>query len=866
MTSTVASSTLRPSVMHSSSTQPPPPVAVPASGWFDRLLRFQTARPLTVLALAGVVTAASLVLAARLQLLTGFDSLLPQSRPSVTELHRVSARISALSTIFVVIEGQDPTGLRRAADALMPALTALGPPWVGDVEDGVQPVVKFLSPRAGLFTDLQKLEKLRDDVEARFAYEVGKKTGASDLDDTPPPPLNPETVKNQLGVDSDLEQRFPNGYYQSRDGKTVVVAIRCGVLSTDFVHGQEALMKVSDVVARVDPRKYDPAAKWGLSGDLAIGIAEYKLIVRDLTDIGIAGALLILGVVLLYYLRLRTVVAMTLTIGIGLAWTFGLTEILLGHLNMATGFLFTIIGGNGINFSIIFMARYLEERRRGEPAPVAVAEAAHGTWKPTLTAAAAAAASYGALVVTEFRGSREFGVIGGLGMLICWIGTYLALPSILTVMERVIPLDGTPPAFMRRVVRATAEGVPFGRPFAFLVARAPGTIACIGVLLAAAGAIETVRYVRSDPMEYDTNQIQSDRRAVAEVHRLIGLGIRITGYVGLDGMAILADRVEQVAPLKAALEARRDAAPADAKPFKAVHTLQDFVPTDQAEKIPLLLQLKKRISKAWKMGFITDQDWKKIEPYLPPDDLKPFDISDLPEALARPFTEADGTRGRVVYISPLDGDVTFDAHYLLRWADSFRRTVLPDGSVILGSGRAVIYADMWDAILADVPPAVAASFTATLFIVAFAFRKRRPIAEVMFALLVGVLWMVGAVAVLRVKLNFLNFIALPITFGIGVDYAVNIVRRDLDLKDPLEVLRRTGGAVILCSLTTLLGYLALVRSVNFGVRSLGTAAVAGEISCLLAAVLVLPAALMWWRSRAAPIAEVSEPPRAIGSE
>ena len=56
--------------------------------------------------------------------------------------------------------------------------------------------------------------------------------------------------------------------------------------------------------------------------------------------------------------------------------------------------------------------------------------------------------------------------------------------------------------------------------------------------------------------------------------------------------------------------------------------------------------------------------------------------------------------------------------------------------------------------------------------------------------------------------------------------------------------------MILCSLTTLLGYLALVRSVNFGVRSLGIAAVIGEVSCLLAAVLVLPAALIWLRSRA----------------
>ena len=37
--------------------------------------------------------------------------------------------------------------------------------------------------------------------------------------------------------------------------------------------------------------------------------------------------------------------------------------------------------------------------------------------------------------------------------------------------------------------------------------------------------------------------------------------------------------------------------------------------------------------------------------------------------------------------------------------------------------------------------------------------------------------MIGLLVVLKVKLNFLNFIALPITFGIGVDYSVNVVQR-----------------------------------------------------------------------------------------
>ena len=232
---------------------------------------------------------------------------------------------------------------------------------------------------------------------------------------------------------------------------------------------------------------------------------------------------------------------------------------------------------------------------------------------------------------------------------------------------------------------------------------------------------------------------------------------------------------------------------------------------------------------------------------MPPDDLTPFDIRDMPDGLARMFTETDGTRGRIVYISPTRTETVDDAHYLLRWADSYRETKLPDGSTVRGSGRAVIYADMWAAITDDVPPAVLFSFAATLIAVVVAFRAGRAAIAVLAALLVGVGWMAGLLVIAGVKLNFLNFIALPITFGVGVDYAVNIVERYVreGAGSAVSALANTGGAVILCSLVTCFGYVALLSSINGGVRGLGGAAVLGEVSCLLAAVLVLPAGLLW---------------------
>ena len=147
----------------------------------------------------------------------------------------------------------------------------------------------------------------------------------------------------------------------------------------------------------------------------------------------------------------------------------------------------------------------------------------------------------------------------------------------------------------------------------------------------------------------------------------------------------------------------------------------------------------------------------------------------------------------------------------------------------------------------DIPRAVALSLGLTLLTVLVTFRGGRWHApSVLFALLVGVAGQVVFLYFADVKLNFLNFAALPITFGIGVDYAVNVVQRYRadGSRDILAALRTTGGAVVLCSLTTMLGYLALLGSHNRAIRSLGLIAVVGEVSCLLAAVIVLPA--LWF--------------------
>jgi uncharacterized protein len=99
---------------------------------------------------------------------------------------------------------------------------------------------------------------------------------------------------------------------------------------------------------------------------------------------------------------------------------------------------------------------------------------------------------------------------------------------------------------------------------------------------------------------------------------------------------------------------------------------------------------------------------------------------------------------------------------------------------------------------------------------------------------------------LGIKINFINFIAFPITFGIGVDYAVNVMARYLrdGGRDVGAAIRGTGGAVGLCSATTIIGYSSLLVAQNVGLFLFGLLAVLGEIACLTTAVVVLPAVLL----------------------
>ncbi|MGO8998037.1 MAG: efflux RND transporter permease subunit [Polyangiaceae bacterium] len=806
----------------------------------ERLSDLQIRRPWVPLILVAAITLVFGYFASKLELRTRYDALLPDSQPSVQELHRVEGRTAGAQQVLILFEAPDHAPLRAMGDAVIPALLALGPDTISSAEDGIQEAKAFLAPRAGLFLTQKELEKIRDDVNARWDYEVAKETGSL-LDDNGPP----------VAIE-DLEKRFqkqekesgsddrPDGYYERKDGTALVVVARSPIPGGDLARTGPALDRIRAAVAQVKASRPEFAVvRVSYAGDMLAGFSEYNTIRNDLLSVGATGIALVLAVVLLYFMRLRALLVMGITIGVGLVWTFGLTQLVIGHLNVATGFLFSIVAGNGINVGILYQARYFEERRRGTPTVDALRISVRATWQATVIAALASAASYLSLLVTDFRGFRHFGFIAASGMVLCWVVKTLMVPPLLLLLERRRPMETTDVGIIGRIRRF---GMGYGRGFAWLVPKAPAALFGFGVLLVIAGTVAGVAYVRRDPMEYDLSKTDNDPHSNPELqHGWDGAGA-ILG-AGHGGMIVLADTASDARELEKKLQADWKAAPDDAKPFAAIHSLWDMVPEDQETKLPILHEVGERLLRARARGFVNDADWARIKDAIPPKDLRAYGIDDLPASIARPFAEKDGTRGTLVVIEP-EPQGSNDLRYLIRYSASFRETRLASGKIVRGSGRVVIFADILSAVVRDIPKAVSLSLALTILAVIITFRRAgRHAVTVLFALLVGVAGEAAFLYVLDVKLNYLNFVALPITFGIGVDYSVNVVQRYRadGSRDILETLRTTGGAVVLCSLTTMLGYLALLGSHNRAIRSLGTIAVVGEVSCLLAAMTVLPA-------------------------
>ncbi|HEY0192738.1 MAG TPA: MMPL family transporter, partial [Kofleriaceae bacterium] len=367
-----------------------------------------------------VFTVAAALAATHLRVNSDFAGLLPQDARSVTDLRAIGARARVLGTAMVAVETGDPVARRKAALLLRDAIVKL--PLVSSVTFDDHAKRDYGWNNRWLFADLKDLEAARTALADQVRQAKLKANPLFiDLDEDAGAPGQPGGGIDQLRKKlTDLEaERTKDGELVAKDGSLQMMIVRTAFSSGDVEKDKALVAQIDRIMAEV--RGQVPGIETGVAGDIVVSIAEHDSILNGMLESTALTVLLVFLALAWYYRSALALGALSWSLVTGVVATFAFTELVIGHLNLATAFLSSIVIGNGINVGILVTSRYMEELRAGRDGVEALAATLRGTVRGTLAAALTAAVAYSSLIITVFRGFRHFGIIGGVGILLCWL-------------------------------------------------------------------------------------------------------------------------------------------------------------------------------------------------------------------------------------------------------------------------------------------------------------------------------------------------------------------------------------------------------------------------------------------------------------
>ncbi len=774
------------------------------------------------------------------------------------------------------------------ADAACKA--ACGPDFISYVESGTKDLQEFFEKRKWLYAKLSDLEEADETLDHEIAYRSG---AVEKLDDdgpsaAPSGPQPPAPAANgaaaqapratdagarappgdagadaapdphlTLGMDkyydrwkgsSSKYNDFPSGYFANEAGTIMVVRIVSNASGTGGYTGD---LFLAEMTRRIDEMKissaYHPEMKVGFAGDIPNAVAEKESTLSEAAWASGIAFLLILGGIVVFYRSPWSLVVISIPALMGVGAAYAFATAVFGFVNTPGAFLGAIILGNGINYPIVLLSRYREFRARGMEKEEARREAVLNAFRAELVGASVASIAYGSLTITQFRGFSQFGTIGFVGMILVWVAIVPVVPALIVTIEW---LQERLPPWLRDpkpAVGNDGSSGPIMRGVARLTERWPLFFVIVPLVFTAWCATYLPQYLR-DPWEYNFAKLGSrsskqvggpgewSNKADNEVFR---------GKQNISGTLILADTPEQVPALeKQIMDA--DRADLQGPLIEEIVTIQQFLPGSpqlQKEKLAVIERIRERLTPRV-LHELSEDERKRLEEMKPPEDLDVVEAKDLPALIKRRFEENNGKLGTLMYIKYRWGVSFSDGRTLLRMAKTTDNVRLPDGTLVQTASRSTIFAELIRSMERDGPLATGASFLAVMIVVTLATRSRIGTFAVLLSLMMGVVWLVGLAAQTGTRLNFFNFIALPITFGIGCEYPFNVFDRTRLLDgDVTGAVSRTGAAVALCSYTTIVGYGSMLFSDNQALQSFGRLAMWGEVACTVTALLFLPSLL-----------------------
>ena len=784
---------------------------------------------------------------------------------------RVLARIGPQEVAEVILL-QKPEALTEAAKALPPGIQIAPvlegglPAWFGAIGQQIQAGLDGEAP-ADPAAAARGIRGLADLARTFDAYLAGEDVLAR-MGEAPP----------QDGPQGRDEQ----GFLVTVDGQHHVISMfprLTGDEVTDVLPLVTMLRKVRDDALATAPA----GVTVQLTGLPALIVDEQHYIRRGLFASSVASATAIVFLCLVMLRSIRQTIIAQVPLMFGVVLTLAFVQLAYGHLNLITSSFVSVLLGLGIDFGVHMIYRFNEQRRTGEDVHDAIRSAVKFTGPAIVVGALVTAVAFVATLMTEFTAYGELGVITAVGLAFMVITSLTVLPALL----------------YRRAgakIAAVAKEPPGFRALTMFVARARVPILIVGLVLGVLGAIGlprigfNSRYFDFLPQEADSAQALT----LLEKDPLMSPVYANASAEGVEAARTMTDRLRAL-PEVAGVQTATDLLPPldDARlhalrsGLAALSPMPDFAKltarkTKPEELLPAIKGIVDGLEEARFAASSGGQPTADLDAAHAAfvavktrleglDEAGKARLAGIEAQLGQLLTRAVGTaelvakRGRYV---PMDLPPLFRERFRGTDGEGMALYVIPSGSAFESetarkfymavsavdpnvSGLAVNINLHETMIITGFRQAAALAAILIFLVVAFELRNLRDAVLALIPTALGWLWMLGVMAAIGLNFNVANIIVLPLVIGIGTAFGVHLMHRCQESAKKNggvaaldDLVRSTGGAVVLSALTTIASFAALILGEYGGMKTIGMAMVLGISACLVASLLVLPALLV----------------------
>jgi len=681
---------------------------------------------------------------------------------------------------------------------------------------------------------------------------------------------------NKLFGNSEAEYMIKSeGYLFSRDYKMVYLFVQPTSSSDEMKYLDpfiSALRKRTNSLSTKYPQ-LKKNVKVSFTGMPYHVYTETKTVYSDLARAGSISVFLVIIILLIGFRSFKKIIVVLIPLGAGLILTLGLISATIGQLNLVSSSFLAVLFGIGIDFGIYLIRRTEEELGNGHTLDESIHKAVVVTGKGILTGGFTTGLAFYALMLSDFPGYAELGFTAGTGVFVVLFSTFLILPSIMKLIK-IEPRQYD--------ISSITESSRKGSRKKMIIAGLSVTVvfSCISIYgfmnskldynalkLLPQNVESTIYQLKMEQFSdykmsyaYITSKNFEDfQKKVIQIKKLktvsrvdsltemippdqkkkIQIVNSVKGQIGafrlnyrkgsenpavyMESLKKLTDFFEN-AQEEAFTGKKQKLANSLTKLVDNLNKLNDkFEGSEKKLAVGRTIAYEKELFLRLKQGSTLAKDWFN---------LRQINLKTIPKEVVNRFKSQSGMY--VAYISPTGS--MWELDFLDKFVNDLKKI---DKNV---TGFPVTHkAFIRQAVNGIIQP-ILYSFLVVVLLLLIDFRSIKSALLAMVPLVIGMLWMQGALYFSNIQYNVASIAGLPLILGLGVVYGVHIVHRwrENPNESAFVAAQTTGRGVSFAAFTTISGLFSIVFAHHGGVSSFGIVLLYGIIICLFTALFILP--------------------------